>query len=388
MQLSEFQLSETTARMKILFITRAYPPIIGGIEKQNHEIARSLAEVCQLDIIANRRGKWALPLFLPFALVKAGISLGKYDAVLLGDGVLAVLGFLLKLVSGKPVVCIVHGLDITFPNWLYRNLWVKVFMHRLDRLVAVGNETIRQGKLLGIPESSFTYIPNGVSIPDPVAGYTRQDLEAFIGRKLNGDILLTLGRLVKRKGVAWFIDEVVHRLGQDIHYIIAGDGSEKYSIINAIKKNGLEDRVFYAGAVSEQEKALLFCTADIFVQPNIQITGDMEGFGLVVLEAASYGMVVVAANIEGLKDAIQHGRNGFLVNPHDAEGYRVRINSLLKDREGRVRFGLQAREYVTKHYAWSAIARQYLDTLVGLSPERPMRLHPSTGKHEPGEDGR
>jgi phosphatidylinositol alpha-1,6-mannosyltransferase len=374
--------------MKILFISRAYPPTIGGIEKQNYEIARSLAGICQLDIIANRRGKRALPLFLPFALIKAGVSLGKYDAVLLGDGVLAVLGFLLKLVSRKPVVCIVHGLDLTFRNSLYQILWIRVFMHRVDKLIAVGNETIHQGKLLGIPESRFTHIPNGVSIPDPVPGYTRQDLEAFIGRKLNGSILLTLGRLVKRKGVAWFINEVVNRLGEDIHYIVAGDGREKSLIINAIKKNGLEDRVFYAGTVSEQEKALLFCTADIFVQPNIRITGDIEGFGLVVLEAASYGVVVVAANLEGLKDAIQHGRNGFLVNQRDAEDYTNRIKSLLQDPEGRARFGLQAREYVTKHYAWSSIAQQYLDTLSTLSPERPIRVYPSPGKHEPGQDGR
>ena len=374
--------------MKILFISRAYPPTIGGIEKQNYEIARSLAEICQLDIIANRRGKRALPLFLPFALIKAGVSLGKYDAVLLGDGVLAVLGFLLKLISRKPVVCIVHGLDLTFRNRLYQNLWIRVFMHRLDKLIAVGNETIHQGKLLGIPESRFTYIPNGVSIPDPVPGYTRQDLEAFIGRKLNGSILLTLGRLVKRKGVAWFINEVVHRLGEDVHYIIAGDGREKYRIINAIENNGLQDRVFCVGTVSEQEKALLFCTADIFIQPNIRITGDMEGFGLVVLEAASYGVAVVAANLEGLKDAIHHGRNGFLVNQRDAEGYTSRIKSLLDDPEGRARCGLQAREFVTKHYAWSSIAQQYLDTLCGLWPEQAVPLAPSSGKPEPGQEGR
>ena len=353
--------------MKILFISRAYPPTIGGIEKQNYEVARELAGLCQLDIIANRKGKRALPLFLPFALVKAIVTLGKYDIVLLGDGVLAILGYFLKLVSGKPVVCIVHGLDLTCRNRIYQSLWIKVFIRRLDRLIAVGNETIHQGISLGIPESRFVFIPNGVSIPDPVPGYTRQDLEAFIGRKLNGNILLTLGRLVKRKGVVWFIEAAVNRLGGDVLYLVAGDGREKSRIIDAIRNQGLQDRVFYLGAVSERQKELLFCTADIFVQPNIRVPGDMEGFGLAVLEAAAYGKVVVAADLEGLKDAIQHGRNGFLVTEGDVNGYTERIESVLGNPEDRVQFGLRAREYVKTNYAWPLIAQQYLKVLSGLA---------------------
>jgi len=73
--------------MNILFISRTYPPV-GGIEKQNFEIATALSRICHVDVIANTRGKWFLLLFLPYATIKALISARKYDVVLLGDGVL------------------------------------------------------------------------------------------------------------------------------------------------------------------------------------------------------------------------------------------------------------------------------------------------------------
>ena len=353
--------------MNILFISRAYPPTIGGIEKQNFEITQGLAGISNLNLIANRKGKRALPLFIPYALCKAVLIARKYDVVLLGDGVLGVVGYFLKIFSRVPVACIVHGLDLTFRNRLYQKLWIGVFIQGMDKLIAVGNETIHQGVLRGIPATKFVFIPNGVSVPDPLPAYSRKDLESFIGRDIPGGVLLTLGRLVKRKGVAWFITEVVSRLDDNIVYLIAGEGREKSNIEAAIRVNGLQDRVICLGRVTEREKSLLFSTADIFVQPNITVADDMEGFGLVVLEAASYGMAVIATNLEGLKDAIENGQNGFLVDEADVDGYLTMIRSLLAS-HGHLRdFGMQARNYVAKYNAWPRIAREYLEVLTGLN---------------------
>jgi phosphatidyl-myo-inositol dimannoside synthase len=353
--------------MNILFISRAYPPTIGGIEKQNCEIAQALARISSLDLIVNRKGKRALPLFIPYALCKAVLIAGKYDVVLLGDGVLGVVGYFLKIFSRVPVACIVHGLDLTFKNRLYQRLWIGLFVPGLDKLIAVGNETIRQGVLRGIPAKKFAFIPNGVSVPDPLPVYSRKDLESFIGRDIPGGVLLTLGRLVKRKGVGWFIAEVVRRLDDNIVYLIAGEGGERSAIEAAIRFNGLQHRVFCLGNVTEHEKSLFFSTADIFVQPNITVADDMEGFGLVVLEAASYGMTVIAANLEGLKDAIENGQSGFLVDEADADGYLAMIRSLLAN-PGHLRdFGMQARNYVARNNAWPRIAREYLEVLAGLN---------------------
>jgi glycosyltransferase involved in cell wall biosynthesis len=356
--------------MNILFISRAYPPVIGGIEKQNYEIGKALAAITRTDIIANTRGKWLLPLFLPYALLRALLSIHKYDAVLLGDGVLGMLGYLIKLVSTKPVACIVHGLDLTYRNAFYQKLWIKVFLPRLDRLIAVGNATIHQGMLRGLPASKFIFIPNGVAAPEtPVAG-SREDLEAFLNRKLCGPVILTLGRLVPRKGVVWFIENVINRLDADITYIVAGEGREQSAILNAIRAGNLQNRVLYIGGVSDRDKELLFCTADIFVQPNIKVAGDMEGFGLVVLEAAMHGLVVVASEIEGLKDAIHDGQNGFLVAAGDADAYVLKIRQILQNPEIKEALGKQARDYVSKNHAWPLIAGKYLDAMRSMRHEQ------------------
>ena len=349
--------------MNILFISRAYPPVIGGIEKQNFEIGKALAETTRTDIIANTRGKRLLPLFLPYALLRALFSIRKYDAVLLGDGVLGILGYLLKLLSAKPVACIVHGLDLTYKNALYQKLWINVFLPRMDRLIAVGNETIRKGVMLGIPETKFIHIPNGMATIDPLPEHSRQDLEAFIGKSIRGGVLLTLGRLVKRKGVAWFIEHVVSQLDESIIYIVAGEGDQRSDILETIQKFSLEDRVFCLGRISEEEKQILFSTTDLFIQPNIIVDGDMEGFGLVVLEAASYGRVVIASDLEGLKDAIKDGQNGFLITPYDAEGYKKKIDSVLSDPAECKAFGQIAKDYVLKNNSWGLIAERYLEVL-------------------------
>jgi phosphatidylinositol alpha-1,6-mannosyltransferase len=359
--------------MNILFISRAYPPVIGGIEKQNYEISKALAAITRTDVIANTRGKWLLPLFLPYALLRALLNTHKYDVVLLGDGVLGILGYLLKSISPKPVACIVHGLDLTYPNRLYQKLWINVFLPRMDKLVAVGNATILQGTLRGLPASKFIFIPNGVAPPTITpASCSRQDLEAFLNRKVSGPVILTLGRLVQRKGVVWFIENVISRLDADITYIIAGEGREQSAILTAIRANNLQNRVLYVGGVSDKEKELLFCTADIFVQPNIEVTGDMEGFGLVVLEAAMHGLVVIASDIEGLKDAIHDGQNGFLVAAGDADAYRRKILEVLQNSEEKEALGRKARDYVSKNHTWPLIARKYLDVMNSMrcEPER------------------
>ncbi len=356
--------------MYILFISRAYPPVIGGIEKQNYEIGKALAKISRTDIIANTRGKRLLPLFLPYALLRALFSIRRYDAVLLGDGVLGILGYLLKLVSTKPVACIVHGLDLTYSNALYQKLWVRIFLPRLDRLIAVGNATIHQGTLRGLPASKFIFIPNGVAIPAPPTRYSRHDLEDFLNRKVSGPVILTLGRMVKRKGVAWFIENVVNRLNSDITYIIAGEGRELSAIQTAIRANKLQNRVLHVGGVSDRDKELLFCTADLFVQPNIQVDGDMEGFGLVVLEAAMYGLVVIASDIEGLQDAIHDGQNGILVPAGDAAAYQRAITAVLANPAKREANGKQARDYVINNYAWPLIAEKYLDAMRNMTCAR------------------
>jgi phosphatidylinositol alpha-1,6-mannosyltransferase len=346
---------------RVLFISRAYPPTLGGIEKQNQSIHDELSRIDDVTLIANTRGKKFLPLFFPFALLRSLTYLHRFDVILLGDGALAPLGWLLSLISGKPVVSIIHGLDVTFASRFYQAVFVRFALKRMHKLIAVGNDTIRQAVVRGVARERCVYVPNGVDPALKTAG--RQQALDQLHLNANDIHLLTLGRLVRRKGVAWFVNNVMQLLPENIVYLVAGDGPDRPAIELAIQEKQLDERVRLLGRVSEEDKLLLYSAADVFVQPNIPVEGDMEGFGLVVLEAGSYGLPVVASRLEGLKDAILDGSNGMLVNPLDQAAYRESILRLADDVDYRQGLGERAKAYVAQHLGWRKIARQYHDEI-------------------------
>ncbi|MDH4330196.1 MAG: glycosyltransferase family 4 protein [Candidatus Moranbacteria bacterium] len=368
-------IKDTEKKPRIIFISRAYPPVVGGIENQNYELSQSLPLHAEVYTIANTRGRKFLPLFAPYALIKALFLFRKYDAVLLGDGVLSIVGWFLKIFyKNKPVLSVVHGLDINYDSSsldvyfekllvkAYQTLWVKVFIPKLDKLIAVGNTVIQVGLEAGIPEEKFIFVPNGVNPDTFIADYSRKDLERITNINLEGrKVILTLGRLAKRKGVAWFVANVMPKLDKNIFYFIAGDGVDKENIKRAILENNLENRVKMFSGVSDEDKKILYNTVDLFVQPNITVKGDMEGFGLVVLEAASCERVVLASELEGLKDAIVNGKNGFLAESKNAEQYAKKISALMLNDSIRAQFGKQAREYVKENLSWEKISKKYVE---------------------------
>lgn len=139
-------------------------------------------------------------------------------------------------------------------------------------------------------------------------------------------ILLTVGRLVKRKGHQWFIANVIPKLPKDTIYLIAGDGEEKENIAQTITKLGLEKRVFLLGRISDELKKDLYNSSDLFIIPNINIKGDMEGLGIVAIEAGSAGLEAIASNTEGIRDAIVNGKTGWLVETGNSKDFIDKIN--------------------------------------------------------------
>ena len=349
--------------MRILFISRAFPPVIGGIEKQNFEILNALSTQAELKSIVNSKGKKFLFPFVIIALYRAFRLRKDYDVILLGDGVLAVVAAIIRCFSRVPVICIVHGLDITYSNLIYRNFWLKIFFKSIDHFIAVGNETIRQAVNRGLPVEKFSFVPNGVDISLDYQPRNKKELAALLGFEPQGYYLLTLGRLVRRKGVLWFIENVMPALGSSVSYIIAGDGKDAGLIRQVIKDSGAAGKILMLGNVSEADKDLLLSSVDIFVQPNIKVNGDMEGFGLVVLEAALHARPVIASRLEGLADAISDGENGILLESENTEQYVMSIQALLQDQALLKETGNKARDYVLENYSWENIAEQYLQII-------------------------
>lgn len=103
--------------------------------------------------------------------------------------------------------------------------------------------------------------------------------------------------------------------------------------------------------------------ASVFVMPNVPVKGDVEGFGLVALEAGCAGLPLVASDIEGIRDAIVQGENGALVRWDDAGAFAAAVGALLSDEAGRRSAGAAAREFNRSNFGWDAAAKRYLEMI-------------------------
>ncbi len=364
--------------MKILFISRAYPPVVGGIEMQNFGLANSLSKIANVKIIANKKGKKNLIPFLFLVFLKGIFCLSKYDVILFGDGVLTPLGVIFKFFyPQKKYIAVIHGLDITFAY--KKSLLGKVYKKinipahkRMDKLIMVGNETIEEAAKIGIPRKLCVFIPNGLDVNEIRGQYTRSDCEKLIGLNLEGKKLIFRGgRFVKHKGVEWFIREVMKKLPENYVFVaaggivtsVAGDESDFENCQKAAKDNYLQNRVVLLGNVSRESMKVLFNQCDLYVSPNIGVPGSMEGFGINAIEGAACGKVVLASNLQGLKDAVRDGYNGFLVEPENANAWSEKIIKILSDEKFCYEFGKKAHKYVVDNFSWEKIAAKYLEEI-------------------------
>jgi glycosyltransferase involved in cell wall biosynthesis len=125
--------------------------------------------------------------------------------------------------------------------------------------------------------------------------------------------------------------------------------------------------VCYLNGVSDAVRDLLYAAADLFVLPNRRVPGDMEGFGIVALEAATREVPVVAFGIEGITDAVIDGRNGYCIADGDYRAMREKILMLLRDPDGLRRFGRSAAAFTADRFAIDRITQKYSDLLIDLA---------------------
>lgn len=345
----------------IQFVSRAYPPVVGGIENQNKAIHENLSKHLSVHAFINKNGKKALPVFLPWTIIKLLFS-NNQNIVLLGDGVLTIIPWCVKKIKpNHKYICIVHGLDITYSSKIYQKLWIKKFFLSIDHFIAVSHNTRTLLIAKGINKHKITVIPNGFDFSKVNYNIDRKKIDSLLNTETkNKTLILTLGRLVKRKGVNWFISNVLPKLPPDIIYIIAGSGPEKEAIHQIVRRKNLSDKVKVLGKVSECEKQVLLSNCNLFIQPNIKVANDVEGFGISVIEATAYNLPVVAANLEGLKDAIHNNKNGWLLPSAEAEIYIQKIQSLIKNPDKLKEAGLSFKEYSKNNFSWNFIIEKYI----------------------------
>ncbi|HSV97344.1 MAG TPA: glycosyltransferase family 4 protein [Spirochaetota bacterium] len=350
--------------VKILFLSYVYPPkTIGGIQTYIRDLtAHVAAQNPPTFTLINPGGYAFLALFIPYSIFKA-ISLIRRHGIThfhAASGPHCFQALLIKKATGVKTSITIHGLDIMIET-LRLDRAIAFFVRRLDRVICVSNATRLECVRRGVPPEKCAVIFNGV---DPGAfplGRPRKELRTRLEHDLglppgNRKILLANGRLVKRKGVEWFIRSVVPRLDRRCLFLVSGDGPERDAVRDAVSECGLSDRVLLLGRTSDELLRLLYNTADYFIMPNVREHGNMEGFGLVILEAASCGATVIAADIEGISDAVVNGVTGWLVPERNADAFVKYIaKAPLSPRK--------VADAIQKRFDWRVIAAQYIDEI-------------------------
>lgn len=374
--------------MKILIINYEYPPLGGGGGVFTRDLAEELARNNEVDVITSRfKGSakeetvngvhiYRVPvvgrtsmqtatmsslLSFPISAIPAGAILlrrRKYDVINTHFAVpTGPAGAVLGRLSGIPNVLSLHGGDIYDPSKklsphrhpLLR--WaVRMAINNSSAVVAQSSNTKQNAESIYRPTKNISIIPLGMPLPSPEPAE-----RGALGLRNNALYLISVGRLVKRKGYNFLIEAlgILKKSGLDAELILVGEGPEHDALASLAKNLGLSGSVKFTGAVSSEKKFRYLSASDLYVLSSLH-----EGFGIVLLEAMLCGLPIVATNVGGQVDIVKQGRNGLLVSPEDPAALAGEIAALIKDPDKRKAMHAANLEDV-RNFSISAVAGKY-----------------------------
>jgi phosphatidyl-myo-inositol dimannoside synthase len=253
------------------------------------------------------------------------------------------LGLLLKRLLRIPYINYIHGEEVTteVPYRLFGRRR-RQYLRHADAVVAV-SEFTRRALIdqMDVDPARIELIVNGVDAdrfhpgPKPDSLIERYGLA---GKR----VLLTVGRLVERKGIDTTIRAMPRILERcpDACYLIVGTGDYRTELERLVREHGVEEQVVFAGRVAQDELVAHYQLCDLFVMPNRELANhDTEGFGLVFLEANACGKAVVSGRAGGVVEAVRHGETGLNVDGDDVNAVADAISGLLLDDATRAAMG-------------------------------------------------
>jgi phosphatidylinositol alpha-1,6-mannosyltransferase len=370
--------------MNLLVVTWNYPPRRGGIENLMGSLCTELHKTHSVRVITSYARNAApdenvfrapLPGLVAFAFyaIWRGAALlardKKMGVVFGGSAVVAPLVLLLARAFGRRAILQVHGLDVIYRNSIYQLLCVR-WLKSCDHVVANSRYTATLAASKGVSQKRLTVIPPGVrreylgmatDVPAAKQSFGMDD----------NKIILFVGRLAKRKGVQEFIEnslpEIVQKVPQ-VLFVIVGDNptaslTHRDDVAGEIRaltgRLRIDKHVRLLGALSDQDLMKIYQACDVVVLPALDLNDDVEGFGIVGLEAAAAGKPVVATRVGGIPDAVEDGKSGVLVAPRDYPALSHSIAQLLDDPGSRSRLGQYGRCRVAHEFSWPRIAGLY-----------------------------
>jgi phosphatidylinositol alpha-1,6-mannosyltransferase len=242
-----------------------------------------------------------------------------------------------KLITSKPYVVIVHGMDVSLTKSSKRKSWLARRILDGAELIITNSKALAEEmkQNFGVRKTEVCY-PGVKKIDDNIVNSRRLCCEPD-----NRFILLTVSRLVPRKGHLRVLKAIAELQNEipNLRYRIVGEGPELAEIIRTANELGIYDLVRLSGRVTDTEIAEAYDEANVFVMPTVGDDVDREGFGLVYIEAAAHGLPSIASKLSGVDEAVVDGQTGLLVPDGDIEALKAAIVRLYRNPEERERLG-------------------------------------------------
>jgi len=374
--------------MKVCMLTWEFPPrIVGGIARHCYGLAKAVARnghevyVVTLDFpgapsyeeidgvkVYRTVTELGHPNFITWALLfnhfmekrVADISQNvEFDLVHVHDWLTAPAGISLKHSMKKPMVLTVHSTEFGRSS-----------LHSPDSYTIDGIEwwaTYEANKVIvtsnfmkkelcdhfRLPWEKVEIIPNAIDLTKYDAPVERWSVRERYGVYSHEKLILCVGRLVPQKGVEYLIQAIpaIVRRHPEAQFIIVGEGWQKDYLENLAQSTGYRWKVLFTGFLPDSELTALTMSADVLVIPSVY-----EPFGIVALEGMAAGVPVVASQVGGLAEVIEHDRTGVLVYSRKPESIAWGVDRVLSDPNYSRWLTQNAREMLQKTYSWEAIA--------------------------------
>jgi glycosyltransferase involved in cell wall biosynthesis len=341
--------------LRILFCNYEYPPLGGGGGVVMAAMARSLAERHDVTVLTSRAAGLpsegmdanvkvvrvpvffrrhlavanmpSMAAYLPMGLLR-GLKLSRERRFDIINTHFAVptgpLGDWLSRRLGVPNVLSVHGGDLYDPSkkssphrHAFLRRAVARLLQRADSVVAQSRDTARNvGQIYGV-DRKVDLIPLGIDRPPQNIRAQRSDF----GLPEDAFVLVTAGRIVARKASTQLIETLAAL--PDVFLLVVGDGPEAAAVKQRASELGVENRLRMLGYVSDEAKYGAYAVSDVFVS-----TAQHEGFGLVFLEAMSFGLPVVCYNRGGQTDFLSTPATGDVIQLNDLQAFNDAVRAL------------------------------------------------------------
>jgi phosphatidylinositol alpha-1,6-mannosyltransferase len=232
----------------------------------------------------------------------------------------------------------------------------------------------RAADLSGIDRDDIQLLPNFVDITRFSPPAEREALRQRLGWH-DKRIILTLSRLTPRKGIDQAIRALAvlrreGRLSPDWLHVIAGQGEQEQQLRALVGELGITEHTKFEGFVDDDRVPEYYGAADVFLQPNRDLCGDTEGFGVVFLEANACGTPVIGGNAGGTADAIRDGITGLRVDGEDLSAIAGAVEILTGHEESRRRMGLAGVEIIRREHRVEVAVERFEELLLGVLRKR------------------